>query len=120
MSETITMYDPATKPAVELTASAIAYVKKDIKKHQALGLRLGVKKAGCSGYKYVVDYVHTPEKNDRIISIEDELTVYIDSESLLKLYGLKIDYVKEGLNGKLVFINPNEKGTCGCGESFST
>lgn len=116
----ITTYDPALNPAVTLTASAIAHVKKEITKHKAIGLRLGVKKAGCSGYKYVVDYVHMPEKNDRVISIEDELTVYIDSESLLKLYGLKIDYIKEGLNGKLVFINPNEKSSCGCGESFST
>jgi iron-sulfur cluster assembly accessory protein len=119
MSDVINTYDPALKPAVELTASAIAHVKKEIKKHQAVGLRLGVKKAGCSGYKYVVDYVHTPEKTDRIISIDDELTVYVDSESLLRLYGLKIDYVKEGLNGKIVFNNPNEKSSCGCGESFS-
>lgn len=116
-SENIGVYTPT--PAVNLTASAIRHLKNQIKKHRAVGLRLGVKKEGCSGFKYVVDYVHTPTEKDQKFSVEKELDVYIDNESLPKVYGITIDYVQEGLNGKLKFNNPNEKNSCGCGESFS-
>lgn len=119
MNNTVSVYDPADKAAVNITHDAIIHIKKEIKKHQAMGLRIGVKKAGCSGFKYVVDYVHEKNKTDRIFSIDAELTVYIDTESLPKLYGIQIDYLREGLNGKLVFKNPNETASCGCGESFS-
>ncbi len=123
MKDTVQIYDPnASKPTnngVTMTASAIAYVKKQIEKHQAIGLRVGTKKAGCSGFKYVVDYVFSKNADDHIFQIEPELAVYIDTESLPALQGIQLDYVREGLNGSLKFINPNETGSCGCGESFS-
>jgi iron-sulfur cluster assembly accessory protein len=115
----VAVYDPTAQPAVSFTAAALTHIKKEIKKHQALGLRLGVKKAGCSGYKYVIDYVHKAEPSDRVISIEDDLTVYIDATVLPKVYGVKIDYIREGLNGSIKFDNPNASAQCGCGESFA-
>lgn len=115
------IYDPnlAENAQVTLTPAALAYLQKKIKAEKALGLRLGVKKAGCSGYKYVIDYVHEIDKSDRLFSFADDVSVYIDNNSLPALIGIKIDYVQEGLNSKLKFINPNEKNACGCGESFS-
>jgi iron-sulfur cluster assembly protein len=86
----------------------------------ALGMRLGVKESGCSGFAYVVDYVYQAIPNDDcIISVDAELTIYIDKQSLPYLRGIQIDCVRNGLNTALKFINPNEKGSCGCGESFT-
>lgn len=120
MSSDVATYDPNVQPIINLTPSAINHIKKEINKHQALGLRLGVKKAGCSGLKYLVDYVYEIDKTDRVITVENELNVFINPQNLFALTGLTLDYVKEGLNGKLKFINPNEKSSCGCGESFTT
>lgn len=115
----VKIYDPEVKPLLTLTPAAIAHITKEINKHQAMGLRVGVKKAGCSGLKYVVDYVYKPEPQDRMLMFADDLCVYIQTSSLSALQGIEIDYVREGLNGSLKFNNPNEKGSCGCGESFS-
>jgi len=118
----VTTYDPTATvadKAIHLTATAIAHIKKEITKQKAQGLRLGVKKAGCSGLKYVVDYVFTVNSADQVFTFADDLAVYVDQESLSALAGLTIDYVQEGLNGRLKFINPNEKNSCGCGESFT-
>lgn len=118
----VKIYDPNAMPAhtgVTMTPAAIAYVKKQIEKNKAIGFRVGTKKAGCSGLKYVVDYVFEKKSADHIFSIDPALQVFIDEESLSALNGIQIDYVIEGLNGSLKFINPNETGSCGCGESFS-
>jgi Fe-S cluster assembly protein SufA/iron-sulfur cluster assembly protein len=123
IKDSVSIYDPAAEKTavVSFTPAAIAHLKKDIQRHQANGLRLGLKKAGCSGFKYVIDYVYQPEKTaHEIITIEKDFVVYIDAESLPALRGVTIDYVREGLNGALKFNNPNEKAQCGCGESFST
>lgn len=116
MSLGVEKFDPITKP-VQLTPAAIAHIKKELTKTKAVGLRLGVKKAGCSGLKYVVDYVREINASDQTFEI-DNLTIFIDKQSIPALSGLTVDYVREGLNGHLKFLNPNEKGSCGCGESF--
>jgi iron-sulfur cluster assembly protein len=108
------------KIGVSFTDAAIAHVIKSMEKRGgAKGLRLGVKKTGCSGYSYVVDYVDTLQESDTAFTVASNLTVFIDKSSLPFLQGVKVDYLREGLNGMFKFSNPNEKGSCGCGESFT-
>jgi iron-sulfur cluster assembly protein len=82
-------------------------------------IRLSVKKTGCSGLSYVLDYVQTPEARDRTQALTPDYVICIDNGSYPYLKGLHIDYVKQGLNQKFVFENPNQTGQCGCGESFT-
>lgn len=83
------------------------------------GVRFSVKKTGCSGLSYVVDYVTNVQDTDVILPFADTYSLYIDRASYPYLKGLHIDYVKQGLNHKFVFDNPNQTGQCGCGESFT-
>ena len=83
------------------------------------GVRLSVKKTGCSGYSYVVDYVKSAEADDLVFPFEAPYQLFIDKKSYPFLKGIAIDFVKQGLNAKLVFNNPNQTGECGCGESFT-
>lgn len=119
----VEIYNPAEKtaPQVSLTASAIQHIQKELKKQNAIAMRLSVKKSGCSGYAYVVDYVYSDSsiQNDIAINTSAEFPIYIPHESLPFLQGVQIDCVRNGLNTLLKFINPNEKGSCGCGESFT-
>lgn len=102
-----------------LTPSAIARVQAVIKKRGAgIGIRLGAKKSGCSGYKYVLDYVEASNTDDHKFPIDETLAVYVDPESFKVIKGTRIDYVKRGLNEAFEFSNPRNKNTCGCGESF--
>lgn len=84
-----------------------------------IGVRLSVKKSGCSGYSYEVNYIDHLEALDEVQRFENDLIVGIAKSSLPFLSGIKIDYVKQGLNSKLTFSNPNQTGVCGCGESFT-
>lgn len=108
---------------ITLTEAASNHIKNKLTQHQtAIGFRLSIKKTGCSGYAYVSDLIDVVNEND--IRITDAgLDIYIDPKCVPLLTGLVIDYVtddNEGLKQKrLVFINPNEKNRCGCGESFT-
>lgn len=120
MNATVGIYDPSTIQPVSLTAAAITYIKKELQRQKALGMRFGVKKSGCSGFAYVVDYVmQTVSNDDVVVTIDNDLAVYIDKQSLPYVQGIQIDCVRNGLNTTLKFSNPNEKGSCGCGESFT-
>lgn len=110
----------AGQERLTLSESALKHVKRHLANNQmAVGLRLSVSKTGCSGLAYVVDFVEKEQASDLQIAIDDELTVYIDKKSYPYLKGSTIDYVKQGLNHKFVFNNPNQTGACGCGESFT-
>ncbi|KTD24772.1 Fe-S cluster assembly protein [Legionella lansingensis] len=89
------------------------------KQKDSKGIRLSVKKTGCSGLSYVVDYVVAPQDNDIVQPLTDEYQLCIDKGSYPYIKGMHVDYVKQGLNYKFVFNNPNQKGQCGCGESFT-
>ena len=83
-----------------------------------MGLRLGIKKTGCSGFAYVVNYADEIGSNGLVF--EDQgVKVIVDRESLGFIDGTQIDFVKQGLNEAFRFRNPNVKGECGCGESFT-
>lgn len=119
MSEVIQVKTSETT-GVTLTQAAqqriIAYLQKN---PGNAGIRLSVKKTGCSGLSYVIDYVETPEASDCVFPQEGNYLVCIDKASYPFLRGLDIDFVKQGLNSKFVFKNPNQTGECGCGESFT-
>lgn len=85
----------------------------------AIGLRFGVKRTGCSGWSYVVDLAREARDGDAV-SEQDGVRVYVDADSLALLDGTEIDFLKQGLNEQFVFRNPNVKAECGCGESFTT
>ena len=82
------------------------------------GIKIGVRKAGCSGYEYYFDYVDNFDTNG-VIFDKNGCKIYVDNDSLNFLKGSLVDYKKEGLNQGIKFINPNAKAKCGCGTSFS-
>ena len=81
-------------------------------------MRVGVKRTGCSGWAYLVDYADEVEDDD-IVFGDEPVKVIVDKKSLELIDGTEIDFVKEGINEAFKFRNPNTKGECGCGESFS-
>ncbi|MBV9346020.1 MAG: iron-sulfur cluster assembly protein IscA [Gammaproteobacteria bacterium] len=105
--------------AISLTESAAHRVKSFLAaRGHGIGLRLGIRKTGCSGFAYVINYADRAEPGDAVF--EDRgVQVFVDTESLKVLDGTVVDFVKQGLNEAFRFRNPNVKGECGCGESFS-
>jgi iron-sulfur cluster assembly protein len=104
---------------VSLTESAAERVRSFIdKRGSGVGLRLGVKKTGCSGFAYIVSYADEVGAGD--VVFEDRgVKVIVDAESLRFVDGTEIDFARHGLNEAFKFRNPNVRGECGCGESFS-
>lgn len=105
--------------AIQLTESAAAHVRRILEQHEgSVGLRLGTRKSGCSGFAYVVETVDRIEDDDTVLETGG-VTVVVDAASLPHLDGMTVDYVKDGLlSERLEFINPNARSNCGCGESI--
>lgn len=104
---------------IQLTAPAAKRINAQLaKRGSGVGLRLGVKKSGCSGWAYVLDYADAIEPGDQVFETEGAKVV-VKSEQLDKLDGITLDFQRDGLNEAFKFINPNVKGECGCGESFA-
>ena len=106
--------------SISLTQAAANRVTTMLEKRgSGIGLRLGTKKSGCSGFAYVVDYADTVEPNDVVIETQG-VKVIVDKNSLPNIEGMELDYVKNNaLNEGFEFNNPNVKNMCGCGESFT-
>ncbi len=85
---------------------------------RSLGIKIGIKSGGCSGFKYFIEYADKKDPFDEIIN-DKGVTILIDPKAILYLIGTKMDYVVEQFKTGFIFINPNEKGQCGCGNSFS-
>lgn len=105
---------------IHVTEKAAQHIRQQLdKRGNALGMRLGVRKSGCTGFMYVVDYVDQLGVNDQVYD-QHGIKVVVDPESLPYLAGTEIDYVRSNaLNQGLEFKNPNVKDACGCGESFN-
>jgi iron-sulfur cluster assembly protein len=105
--------------AITLTDSAADRVRAYLERRgRGVGIRLGVKRTGCSGWAYVVDYADEIQ-GDELVFEDREVRIVVDPDHLRLLDGTEVDFVKEGLNEAFRFRNPNVKGECGCGESFS-
>ena len=105
--------------AISLTDSAVKRVRSYLEtRGRGVGLRVGVKRTGCSGWAYQVDYADEIESND-VVFDESGIKVVVDRKSLELIDGTQVDFVKDGLNEAFRFRNPNVKGECGCGESFN-
>ena len=105
--------------AVTLTPSALTHVRSALEKRgHGVGLRFGVRKAGCSGWAYQIDYADEVRSTDLRFETDDVL-VLVDPDSLPFVEGTRIDYQRQGLNATFRFDNPNVKDNCGCGESFT-
>ena len=116
----VVQHTHSTTPSITFSEAAIAHVVSYLQKQgQSKGIRLSVKKTGCSGLSYVVDYVEAPLAEDIVLPLTAGFLVYIDKSSYPYLKGMDVDYVRQGLNSKFIFNNPNQTGQCGCGESFT-
>ena len=107
------------QPILKLTDNAAARVKELIARsaEPVLGLRVGVKKGGCSGLKYQVEYAKERKKFEEVV--EDKgVTMFVEPTALMFLIGCELDYKQDTFESGFVFSNPNEKDRCGCGESF--
>lgn len=114
---TITRARPA---ALTLTPSAearIAALMADAPAN-AVGVKLSTPRRGCSGLAYSVDYVTDANPLDEKIETPGG-TFYVDAASVLYLIGSRMDWVEDDFTAGFVFQNPNAKGSCGCGESFT-
>ena len=105
--------------AISLTPSAAERVRSYLSRREhSVGLRLGVKKTGCSGFAYVIDYAENIGEND-VVFEDQQVCLVVDRKALELIDGTQVDFVKQGLNEAFKFHNPNVKGECGCGESFN-
>jgi iron-sulfur cluster assembly protein len=104
---------------IHLTESAAKQIQAQLQKRgRGMGLRVGVKKVGCSGFAYTYDYADDVGDGDALFESHGTKVV-VDRKSLDFLNGSTLDFVKEGLKQAFKFENPNVDAMCGCGESFS-
>ena len=105
--------------AISLTEPAAERVRTYLDaRGKGVGLRVGVKKTGCNGFAYVINYADAVEDGD-IVFEQRGVKIVVDQTSLDLIDGTEVDFVKDGLNEAFRFRNPNVTGECGCGESFS-
>lgn len=113
---------PARRPkpaAITVTPAALERVRELLGKRgkPAAGIRIGIRSKGCSGLSYTIEYADERGVGDEAIE-QDGVTILIDPKASLFIFGTEMDFVEEKLQNGFVFRNPNEKGRCGCGESF--
>ena len=113
------MFDPS-KPLLTLTEKAASHVRGLVEKggDGVIGIRVGVKTAGCSGMKYQVEYAYDKKPFEDTIT-EKGVTVLIDPAAVMFIVGSEMDWTEDKFSSGFTFSNPNETARCGCGESFS-
>lgn len=110
----------ANPAMISMTDSAAERVKQLVARGDGTveGLRIGIKQKGCSGMSYQLEYADGPNGTEDVHE-EKGVKLFIDPMAVLFLFGTEIDYAEGKLESGFVFRNPNEKGRCGCGESFT-
>ena len=105
--------------SVTIIESAARQIGKQLEKRgNGVGLRLGVKPSGCSGFAYVLDFADDINADDLVFE-QHQVKVLVKPEDIDKLDGIELDFAKEGFGEAFKFNNPKVKATCGCGESFA-
>jgi len=105
--------------SISITEAAANHVRKSLdKRGKGEGLRLGVRTSGCSGMAYVLEFADSINPDEKVFESHG-VKLLVDPKSMVYLDGTVLDYRKEGLNEGFKFDNPNVKGQCGCGESFT-
>jgi iron-sulfur cluster assembly protein len=115
------MSTPRSRPRVlTLTDAATARVKEIMasKGPSVAGLKIGVKKGGCAGMEYTLEWAETVGKFDEVVE-QDGARVIIDPQAVLYLLGTEMDYKVDKLSAQFMFNNPNQSSACGCGESVN-
>lgn len=115
---------PAAQPTDELSvlvspAAADAIVKTAAARdRKPTGLRVGIRGGGCTGFSYLFEWSDAePRAQDQVIPVEGGMRVFIDPKSLVFLRGSTLDFKKTLMQRGFTWVNPNSKGSCGCGES---
>lgn len=108
------------KQAIQITDAAAERIKHLLTQRDkpSEGIRVGVKKGGCSGLAYTIEYADEVQKFDEVVQ-DKGVKVIIDPKATMYLLGTEMDFVEEKMKSGFTFKNPNEKGRCGCGESFT-
>lgn len=105
--------------AITMSEAAAEHVASQMaSRGKGLGIRVGVTTTGCSGMAYVLEFVDDLEESDEVFE-DHGIKIVVDPKSLVYIDGTEMDFVKTGVNEGFEFRNPNVKGECGCGESFS-
>ena len=111
------MFGIPGKQAVTMTPAAIRQIAKLMTREGHQGLRIGVKKGGCAGMEYTMDYVTDVDPHDEVVE-QDGARVMIAPMAQMFLFGTEIDYQTSLLESGFHFNNPNVSEACGCGESI--
>lgn len=108
-----------SKQALEISETAAQRVKELLSQRgqESIGIRVGVKKGGCSGLAYTIEYADDVKQFEEVVEAQG-VKIIIDPKAVMYLLGTRMDFVEEKFKSGFTFINPNEKGRCGCGESF--
>lgn len=106
-------------PIITLTEAAADRVQNLMLRadQNVKGLRVGISTRGCSGMSYVVEYAEEPRQFEEVIE-DHGVRIFIDPAATMFLIGSEMDYQEDKFQSGFTFTNPNEKGRCGCGESF--
>lgn len=111
------MFGIPGKQAISMTAKAAIQIARLMEKDSHQGLRIGVKKGGCAGMEYTMEYVNSVDPNDEIVE-QDGARIMIAPMAQMFLFGTEIDYETSLLESGFKFKNPNVSEACGCGESI--
>jgi iron-sulfur cluster assembly protein len=107
-------------PPITVTEAAVERVRALLDKRgkPSFGVRVGVRTRGCSGMTYTLEYADDKGPADEVVEPARDVKILIDPKASMFVFGTEMDFVEEKLQSGFVFRNPNEKGRCGCGESF--
>ncbi len=112
-------YHEIMAPIITISDAALSRIHQLLDKRgkPSAGIKVGIRTRGCSGLSYSIEYADEVSKFDDVVE-RDGIRVLIDPKAVMFLIGTEMDYVEEKLKSGFIFKNPNEKGRCGCGESF--